>query len=1020
MPAVAIAAIPALGTTLFAGITVAQVAFAAVSLLASTVLTPKPKLGNLSAASLATGRQDSIRQANAPRRTIYGEQLVGGTLMYAESFGSANQYLSLVTAFASHEIGGFDQYWFGDQLLTLSGNDVQGAYLNPLAPGQTLVNIYSYTGTSAQTADATLVSESGGLWTSDHRLSGIAYTHTRLAYLQSAFADFRIEGIRVRVRGKKIYDTRTAATAYSPNPALVIRDYLVNRIGVLEADIDDTSVTAAANVCDEQVSLVEVSDTFTAATTDILALTNGIGGMERGNIVRFTTTGTLPAGLSLATDYYWIPTGTKAGSVATSLANALAGTVVDITDTGSGVHTVTLKSELRYTCHATIDDSIAPVDAIRAILSSMAGALTYSGGVWRIYAGAATTATITLDEDDLRGPISVNPRRSRATIFNAVKGVYTDPDKAWQATTCPAVLNSTYQTNDGSVRIWKNLDLPFTTSSARSQRLCKIELERNRQQITVNFPANLTALRLKVWDTVNLTNSRFGWSAKKFRVIALRVAEDNGIDLTLAEEADTMWDWSQEETTVDPAPDTNLPDPNTVLPVPGIAFTEELRATATGTVVTVVIATLTPSPGGFADRYEVQFKGPSDSDWRSAGSGPGTVYELSPLVDGDTYQVRARALNALGVNSEWTTSAYTPAGQTTPPADVDNFTVNIVSTTAHLTWDAVADIDLSHYRIRWSPSTSAAAWASAIDLVTRVARPATSVDVPALIGTYLIKAVDLKGNESVTATTTVSTVASLLGLNVVQTITEDPTFSGTKSNVIAIDSRLILDTSGAFDSASGDFDDATGLFDGGLGTVVSSGTYTFATTPDLGAVYTSRVTAAITVESLGYVNLFDDAAGVFDDAVGLFDGEDPSNVNASLEVRTTNDDSTGAPVWGDWRPFVVGDYTARAYQFRVQMASDSTTATPAITALSVTVDMPDRVASGTGITSAAGDTVVSYSPAFKAVPKVGVTVLDVATGEYATITSETATGFTINVRTAAAARVARNFNYIAQGYGVAA
>jgi hypothetical protein len=1004
------------GIAIFLG----QAAVSAAFLLASTALSPKPKTGGISTSGLAQGRQDSVRQANAPRRTVYGEQLVGGTLMYAESFGSAGQNLSLVTAFASHEIQAFDQYWFGDQLLTLSGNDVQGAYLNPFSPGQTLANIYSYTGTSGQLADATLVAASGGLWTSDHRLSGIAYTHTRLAYLQSAFADFRIEGLRVRLRGKTIYDPRVSSTLYNANAALVLRDYLVNRVGIDEGDIDDTSVTAAANICDEQVALVDTSDTFTAATDDVLTLATGLVGMERGNVVRFTTTGTLPAGLSLATDYYWIPTGPKSGKVATSLANSLTASAVDITDTGTGVHTVTLKSELRYTCHATIDDAVSPVEAIRAILASMAGALTYSGGVWRIYAGAAVTATITLDEDDLRGPITVNPRRSRSSLFNAIKGVYTDPDKAWQATTCAAVLNSTYETDDGGDRIWKNVDLPFTTSSARAQRLAKIELERNRQQITVTYPCNLTALRLNVWDTVNITNSRFGWSAKKFRVVGLRIAEDNGVDLTLAEEADEMWDWSQEATLSDFAPDTNLPDPNTVNPVPLISFAEELRVTASGGVVTVVIVTLTESPGGMADRYEVQFMGPSDTDWRSAGSGPGTVFEISPLTDGDAYQVRARAINALGVASTWRTQSYTPAGQTTPPANVGNFAVNIVQTTAHLTWDAVADVDLSHYRIRWAPATTGATWGSAIDLVPRVARPATSVQVAALIGTYLIKAVDLKGNESTTATATISTIAGIADLNVVQTVTESPTFTGAKSNVAVAGSSLVLDTAITFDDATGDFDDALGLFDSGGGEVATAGTYTFANGVDLGAVYTSRVTASLTVSAQDYVNQFDDAEGNFDDRPGLFDGESPSNVNVSLEVRTTADDPSGSPSWGDWRAFTVGDYTCRAFQFRAQLSTDVATQTPVVSALSVTVDMPDRVAAGSGVTSNSGDTNVTYLPAFKATPKVGVTVLDIATGEYATVTSESASGFTINVYTAAASRVARNFNYLAKGYGVAA
>ncbi len=54
-----------------------------------------------------------------------------------------------------------------------------------------------------------------------------------------------------------------------------------------------------------------------------------------------TTTGTLPAGLSLATPY-WLHglAGTTAFKLATSEANALAGTAVDITDAGTGTHTI--------------------------------------------------------------------------------------------------------------------------------------------------------------------------------------------------------------------------------------------------------------------------------------------------------------------------------------------------------------------------------------------------------------------------------------------------------------------------------------------------------------------------------------------------------------------------------------------------------------------------------------------------------------------------------------------------------
>lgn len=59
--------------------------------------------------------------------------------------------------------------------------------------------------------------------------------------------------------------------------------------------------------------------------------------------VRFTTSGTLPAGLALATDYWLIRTAATTSNVATSLANAVAGTFLDITDAGSGTHTLTVR-----------------------------------------------------------------------------------------------------------------------------------------------------------------------------------------------------------------------------------------------------------------------------------------------------------------------------------------------------------------------------------------------------------------------------------------------------------------------------------------------------------------------------------------------------------------------------------------------------------------------------------------------------------------------------------------------------
>lgn len=87
------------------------------------------------------------------------------------------------------------------------------------------------------------------------------------------------------------------------------------------------------------------SDTFTAdAGTDLLTFTSSANfpsNLLVGTRVRLTTTTTLPGGLATATDYYVIRVSDTTCKLATSYANALAGTAIDISSAGTGTHTMT-------------------------------------------------------------------------------------------------------------------------------------------------------------------------------------------------------------------------------------------------------------------------------------------------------------------------------------------------------------------------------------------------------------------------------------------------------------------------------------------------------------------------------------------------------------------------------------------------------------------------------------------------------------------------------------------------------
>jgi hypothetical protein len=102
--------------------------------------------------------------------------------------------------------------------------------------------------------------------------------------------------------------------------------------------------TTTAQACTNTITTLGQSETFTAdASTDTCTYTttaNFPSNILLGTKIRFSTTTTLPAPLATATDYYFIKASDSTFKVATSYANAIAGTAINITDAGTGTHTI--------------------------------------------------------------------------------------------------------------------------------------------------------------------------------------------------------------------------------------------------------------------------------------------------------------------------------------------------------------------------------------------------------------------------------------------------------------------------------------------------------------------------------------------------------------------------------------------------------------------------------------------------------------------------------------------------------
>jgi hypothetical protein len=348
----------------------------------------------------------------------------------------------------------------------------------------------------------------------------------------------------------------------------------------------------------------------------------------------------------------------------------------------------------------------------------------------------------------------------------------------------------------------------------------------------------------------------------------------------------------------------------------------------------------------------------------------------------------------------------------------------VIGSLVDLRWTPVTDLDLSHYVIRHTSDTTSPTFSEGIIVAKKVAKPANTITLPAMTGTYMIKAVDVLGIESETSTKSAVILNRINNdLNVVTTSTQNPNFTGTKdkTHVVTRDSVNVLEIELGefFDEATGNFDDATGLFDdGGDAVPRNQGTYDFATI-DLGAIYDSIVTFSTTLTRFDSETFFDSQPNNFDDREGLFDGNytEQNDTNVEYLISTSTDNVT----YTGFRTYVTGEYKARYIKLRVKLTTDSNTATPSISALSATVDMPDRTLAESDISSgtASGGKVITFSPAFKELQGLGISAQNLNSGEHYEISSKSATGFTIKFIQGSGSTnvIDRQFDYVAKGYG---
>jgi predicted phage tail protein len=506
-----------------------------------------------------------------------------------------------------------------------------------------------------------------------------------------------------------------------------------------------------------------------------------------------------------------------------------------------------------------------------------------------------------------------------------------------------------------------------------------------------------------------------------FRVVTATESEPGIYGITALAYNSTLYDAIENNLDVTPRDISNLrgvPDP-----VTNISGTEHLYQDGNNVLTALDLSWIAPKN---VSSFRVQHRF-NNNNWITFDTTSPSA-RVNSLNTG-TLQVQIQSINNVGKESSVSVASFAIIGKTAVPADVQNLTLEpINANSARLRWDQTTDLDVTvggTVHIRHSNQTNGtASWSDAVDLIPAKAGAATEAIVPLIAGEIFVKFEDDGGRQSANESSVLVDFPDALGSFLVQARREDqdaPPFQGVKTDVFYSDNFDALCLSG--DTLIDDVVDFD-LIDviDWLGNIVSSGTYKFANTLDLGAPFALDLKRYFITRGF-YPNDLIDSRLELIDAWSDFDGGVIDQVNAKMYMRATNDDPAGTPTWTNWQEFVNGTFNGRAFQFKAELLSNNVSQNIAVDALGYEATFQQRQEHSTAvIASGAGSKTVAFDKAFytaggTAFPSVGITAQNLSSGDYLTVSAVTGSTFTVTFRNSAGTAVDRNFTYTATGYG---
>jgi predicted phage tail protein len=500
--------------------------------------------------------------------------------------------------------------------------------------------------------------------------------------------------------------------------------------------------------------------------------------------------------------------------------------------------------------------------------------------------------------------------------------------------------------------------------------------------------------------------------SQQFRVVSVAEGEDGAFSVTALKYNESIYDAIETDSNLQPRNITNVSAAPEA--VTDIVATEFLYQDGVGVRTGVDVTWKSPIKNvqDFVVKYRLD-----NNNFVQIITQTQSIQAKGLKVGSLEIQIAARSF--IGKSGPTTSQTFALQGKTAIPGNVLNLTLEPLSyNSARLRWDETVDLDVKvsgKVHIRHSNLTNGSAtWSSSVDLIQSIAGNSTEKTVPLLEGEYLVKFEDDGGRQSATEASVIVDQPVAQTFFGVATQREDqisPTpFTGTKTNTIydASYDALILTSSGS--------------------SVNPSGEYTFASTLDLEAVYSLDLERRIVSHGLYPSDLWDSRTEPIESWPDV-DGAVVDQVNAELYVRKTNDNPSSSPTYSAWQPLANGVLKARAFQFKAVLTSNDPAQNVLVDELGYKAQLQQRTEQSTSaIASGTSAKAVTFTNEFftgtsslgganSALPTIGITPQNMATGDFFELSSISRTGFTVTFKNSSGTIVDRNFNYMATGFG---